>query len=289
MKPFSKIKTEEIRFSRPEDIPALKKMWKVCFEDMDEAIDAFFNGIHGQDSTLILLNQGEAAAMLTMIPARLHSPFGSYSGYYIYAVATLPAYRGKGYMRSLEQECSRITKERHKQFCLLVPATQPLFAMYAKLGYTCFSSASTTKLIVDDRTVMEEPAMKDCPFSEFYRMRTKYLSGFYQSVRFDKAYEQYAYTEYLRSGGLILQALGGYLCCYSSDSILQITESSLSKNQLESLLPLLLPHTTCTEAFLRTSGTEPFSMIKWLENEKTIPFLQKNSDWAKNYFGFALE
>lgn len=269
----------------PADIPALKKVWKICFDDTDEAIDSFFSHAFHQNTTLVLFEHEKPVSMLTLLPAIWKSSQRKSKGYYVYAVATLPEARGKGYMRTLEEGACRLAQQTKKEFCLLVPATHSLTAMYAKLGYKPFSSVDTIPLNSNSKN--QSCSLQSCGFDDFYALRTQYLSRFHQAVRFDKPYEHYAYQEYLRSGGWIFSLYNGYLCAYPSKKSLMITETSLSKSEIESALPDLFTYTSCVQATLRIPGKQVFSMIKWLNHPKSQIEIKENT--PRNYFGFALE
>jgi len=281
---FTRTETEVIRLSEKSDIPELKKIWKVCFGDSDKAIDSFFQGAYNENTTLILLHRDKVASMLSMLPTELNSPVGKARGFYVYAVATLPEYQGRGYMRMLERECCNFAKENGRQFCLLVPATPTLFSMYGKLGYSLFSSISTVKLTPKGH---KQTKIENCDFEIFYNLRTDHLKRFSQSVRFEEFYEKYAYNEYIKSGGKILFINEGYLCAYKKDKHLVITESSLDRVQVEYILTSLLCYFGCEKATMRVSGKDGFSMIKWLDSD--LLFSKFQSETSRNYFGFALE
>ena len=288
MMPFLKTEKESIRLASKGDIPALKNMWKTCFGDEEEAVHAFFAGAYRDNqTTLVYFTQEKPAAMLSMIPAVFNSPLGQCKGTYVYAVATLPAYRGKGYMRKLEQECCRLTHEAGKSFCLLVPAEAPLFEMYGKLGYGVFSSVQTVSIEQKASLPFKETLILPCDFETFYRLRHKYLGDFLSAVRFEKEYQLYAYHEYIRSGGYIFSVDKGYICAYAQEETLYITESSLGISQIEQVIPALLRHTAKQKIKIRQPGTEPFSMIKWLDTD--LAGVSLPSDTCNHYFGFALE
>lgn len=282
---FIRTETETIRLSERRDIPQLKKIWKVCFGDSDEAIDSFFKGAYNENTTLILLHKDTVVSMLSMLPVELNSPVGKTYGYYVYAVATLPEYQGRGYMKLLENECTKFATENGRQFCLLVPATDNLFYMYGKLGYKTFSSVSMVNLT--PKQPFSEVKIEKCEFDTFYKLRSEFLSGFSQAVRFELHYEKYAFNEYQKSGGEILFVDVGYICAYKKDKLLTITESSHSKDKLENILSSLLIFTGTESSKMRTQGKDGFSMIKWLEPDSL--FAKYKTETKSNFFGFALE
>ena len=77
------------RPARSEDIPQLKALWKLVFGDADELIDAFFALLWPDCRTAVVEENGTVVAAAYAV--RLENIR------YIYAVATHPEYRGRGY------------------------------------------------------------------------------------------------------------------------------------------------------------------------------------------------
>lgn len=120
-------------------------LWQKVFGDEEEYIRAFyrsfdtagniFYAVYGEDriritSDLTMID-GEVIGLVNRVPLRLCRNNKIYEGYYIYAGCVDPAYRGYGVYRDIMREA-----ERDTLFTVLIPANEPLFAMYRKLGYT---------------------------------------------------------------------------------------------------------------------------------------------------------
>ena len=81
------------RPSRKGDEAALKRLWQEVFGDEDAYIDAFFREIYRPGMASVIEENGEIAAAAYAVP------FGKYR--YIYAVATKPEFRGRGYGKAV--------------------------------------------------------------------------------------------------------------------------------------------------------------------------------------------
>ena len=81
------------RPSRKGDEKALKALWREVFGDTDEYIDAFFQNVYQPGMASVIEEDG------TVVAAAYAVPFGAVR--YIFAVATRPEYRGRGYGRSV--------------------------------------------------------------------------------------------------------------------------------------------------------------------------------------------
>ena len=81
------------RPSRKGDENALKALWREVFGDTDEYIDAFFQNVYQPGMASVIEEDG------TVVAAAYAVPFGAVR--YIFAVATRPKYRGRGYGRAV--------------------------------------------------------------------------------------------------------------------------------------------------------------------------------------------
>ncbi|MBQ4063458.1 MAG: GNAT family N-acetyltransferase [Bacteroidaceae bacterium] len=132
----------------------LRELWHSVFGDGYEYIDAFFAAYRCEDVVHTLSVGGMVVSALYALPFTLCSDEKSIAAAYIYAVATAPEYRGKGYMALLMKNVERLLAERGVRFIYLLPASGTLRAYYARLGYTdCSSRALERFYFVDSRPV----------------------------------------------------------------------------------------------------------------------------------------
>ena len=93
------------RLARNEDIPQLKALWKTVFCDGDEDIGYFFSTWFSPDLTAVVDVGGNPVSAAYILPVGelvlpyRHSgrPVGRYPAAMLYAIATLPEWRGRGY------------------------------------------------------------------------------------------------------------------------------------------------------------------------------------------------
>jgi len=113
------------------DIPKLRQLWKAAFGDTDEFLDIFFSVAFSPDRCRCI-REGDG------IPAALYwldMDLGGQKFAYIYAVATDPAYRGRGLCRHLMEDTAAVLTDRGYDGAILVPQEEGLRAMYRKMGY----------------------------------------------------------------------------------------------------------------------------------------------------------
>lgn len=126
----------------------LKNLWETVFGDTREVTDSFFENAFFADGCFYESADGKAVSALYLLPVTL----GDKKGFYLYAAATLPAYRGRGYMGALIKEALHYAKSV-ADFVYLCPAEDSLYDYYRRFGFsqTLYArfedTADCTKLI----------------------------------------------------------------------------------------------------------------------------------------------
>ena len=128
-------KLSDVRFPAENDIPALKELWHIAFGDDFDYINKFFSTAFQKENALVIYDGDTVVSALYLIEGHIFRASKRYKAYYVYAVATLPLYRGKGLMTALLSKADEIAKERGISYLFLVPANSRLYDMYEKLGY----------------------------------------------------------------------------------------------------------------------------------------------------------
>ncbi|MDR1962000.1 MAG: GNAT family N-acetyltransferase, partial [Gracilibacteraceae bacterium] len=124
-----------IRLSRRRDIPFLRRIYRKSFGDGQKSEDLLFGELYGEDNCYVLTRFGFPAAMAFVLPVSVRGEGKEWHGCYLYAVATHPGQRGKGFGSRLISRIHADAEARGLDFALLVPATPELFGFYARLGY----------------------------------------------------------------------------------------------------------------------------------------------------------
>ena len=126
----------KIQYAENRYRPTLSEMCKRCFPgDSDLFVALYFDDVYRNDETLILLENGELAASLQMIPYRIKIGKTIRDASYIFGTMTRPAYRRRGYMRNLLQAAEEEMKKKEIAIAFLVPQDEWLVETYKKYGY----------------------------------------------------------------------------------------------------------------------------------------------------------
>lgn len=140
-----------IRPSRPGDEPGLKALWRTVFGDPDSYIDAFFTDLYLPGRAVVAEEDDLIASAIYLLPAGTVSGGASASVpcSYSYALATLPAYRGRGLGGRVTRAAIAQSHAAGYAVNFICPASPPLFTYYEKLGYH-------TRLSIRERTILRE-------------------------------------------------------------------------------------------------------------------------------------
>ena len=162
----------------PDDLPALKALWRIGFGDGDDVIDAFHNTFLVPGSCIAAEADGRlVSAMYILMGQRLTTDRRqSLSAGYAYALATLPEYRGRGIGTAVYRACCDKILESADIACVL-PAGAPLYPLYEAAG--AFPVSYVREAHLSRAEVADAPSSLAARFSplEYARTRESFLSG----------------------------------------------------------------------------------------------------------------
>ncbi len=117
----------------PDEL-ACKDLWMKSFGDEEQFADSFIMRYYSRGRMLTAEAEGRTAAMLHLLPFR--TELGRTT--YIYAVATDPAFRGRGLASQLMREAMRLIADRGDDAAFLIPTP-------GKSGSGNFTDASASQ------------------------------------------------------------------------------------------------------------------------------------------------
>jgi GNAT superfamily N-acetyltransferase len=145
-----------IRFADWEMRSELAQIWEVCFEEPARPAKYFLNNYFRPQNCLIYQNNNKIAAVVYLLPAQIAVENKPVQAHYIFAAATLPQYRGHGYMAALMAAAALVGTNRGDQYSAVLPANSELYKLYQKSGYTTFFQISTQSVSLDKMCVLAE-------------------------------------------------------------------------------------------------------------------------------------
>jgi GNAT superfamily N-acetyltransferase len=223
------------RNPRPEDAPALKRLWREAFGDPAEYVDFFFSRCFTPERCLAVMQDGEAAAALYLVPYLL--PSGR-RGSYIYAGAAGNAFRRRGLYRAVMDEALRRADGRGEALCLMSePYLRPF---YRSLGFTGTLSCARLRLPADGAALPAD--FTELTAAEYAPMRRARFPGA-ATVLWQERELAYALDEARFCGGFALKircgALEGAVIGSAKDGVLSLSETTFTAQELQTLAPTL--------------------------------------------------
>ncbi len=156
-----------------QDRDAIKQLWQLSFED-DSADDTerFLQVFSLEENAFVLTWQERVQSMLFLLPTVIESGEERVTVGYIYAGATHPDARGKGFYRRLLGFAFEWAKQNGMAALLLRPATPTLEESYRRMGFT-------VPLYAAEYAVQATQCVKGTPLSaaEFAAKRRAILRG----------------------------------------------------------------------------------------------------------------
>ena len=125
----------ELHQAHLEELIPAEALWSQVFGD-DAAFQRDFYVLTDLSGPLVLTEDGQVQAMLALPEVTLTFPDRwNVKGGYVYALATRPEARGRGYAGLLLRYACEILRKRQADCILTVPAQPSLFSFFAKNGF----------------------------------------------------------------------------------------------------------------------------------------------------------
>ncbi len=117
----------------------LAVLWQTAFHDPERIPRYFLNNIFSPGRCLVCRTAGgKLTSAFYLLPARIFAGQKIFGAHYVFAAATFPEFRSRGYMTSLLTYAALTAPGRGECFSAVVPAGKPLFGYYRANGYSDF-------------------------------------------------------------------------------------------------------------------------------------------------------
>lgn len=280
----------EIRPSFPGEIPSIRSLWELAFGDTEAYIDCFFACDYDPESMLLLLEDGVLQTMLYLMPMTLRGPGLTVSAHYIYALATQPAARGRGFGRQLLNAARSRLRDLGDDCATVVPANPGLHKFFGAAGFDeCFS----TRLAEFPEALLPlaSPKGRITPVSpeDYNRLRSTLLDGSFSALYSDGLITFQAGLSRLSGGDLYQLELEGETGCaaaeYQDEDTVLLKELLIASRLLPQAVALAARRMPALRYHVRTpawnslagSYLQPFGMIQWYNRKKADTWARSES------------
>jgi GNAT superfamily N-acetyltransferase len=279
----------------------IAELRRICFDESEQYIEFYLANRFTPHNTLVYVEQGRAVASLTLLPATVTTPGRTFPAAYVYAVATLPAFRRRGIAGALLDYAA--TKVPALEALLLIPASEELADYYAKFGYRY--SVYRKEITADITDACNHPASRidvgPLYAADFLRLRAAAFNPSGYFIGWDAAALDYALMDCEMSHGFarLLRAGDdeGFFLAYPKYGWIVVEESSLTPQLLPWALYLIrkyfgddrrvvfyqAQHTPASALPAGKVETGPLAMLKCLTPDA------QPAPSAMPYFGLPLD
>lgn len=197
------------RSATDNDIPELRRLWKLCFDADRAFLDAFFGKGYKLAKTFILDSESGILSALSVFPIK----YVGYNGGYVYGVCTHPEHRGHRHAISLLKFTEEQLLDKELDYMILRPASPPLFDYYRKQGYSTTLYRTTKKVTLP--LIAPETAMEPLSVHTMLAVRANQCSD---GLLFEWSPEMceylLSYIEYCKGKACRINYNEGYVICY---------------------------------------------------------------------------
>lgn len=290
----------ELRASRPGEVPRLKELWSLAFGDSPDYIDYFFDHLYTPERMVLLAEDGVPMTMLALLPMTFVDKEGSPARMaYIYALATDPTARLKGYGRQLLNYADHYAREKGYHCISTVPAEPSLHRFFGTVGFQeCFSTRKVEFMRQYLPKNTGEATVFPADPAEYNTLRCQLLRGIPHLATGDELVAYQKGLSRMEGADTYLIGVGEIRGCaaaeYLNEDTVLVKELIVAPQALEAAaaalaktLPAIRYHfrTPAPWAGLPGSYIQPFAMVKWYDLAKRDAF---GTD-ANCYMGLAFD
>jgi len=124
-----------ITFANKQTRIAVRRMWKICFNDSEAFMDLYFSEKYKDENTLVYIEDNQVVASLQILPYSFTFYGENIPISYISGACTLPEFRNRGLMEKLLIASFEVMKQRNIPLSIVIPANENLYKYYEKFGY----------------------------------------------------------------------------------------------------------------------------------------------------------
>ncbi len=219
-------------------------IWQQSFGDSEEYIRMFLDANSSRIKIPAYELQGKLISVAYLLPVAYCDGKGLKSScYYLYAAATLPQYRGKGYFAEL----LRYVQDNLSEPVILVPGEESLAEYYAKQNFYIWQNKhfyENTKSDFTEENLVLAADVSDISVKEYYKKREEILTS-QPHMEWSLEFLEYIVRENMFCGG-------NQICMKIRDKEYIMMYRTIDEGVLD--VQEILPHKNLQEAIQQLSG-----------------------------------
>lgn len=264
-------KESHVTFADKRDFDDIRKLWGICFGDDEDYINFYLEHRFDEENMMVIREDGKIVSMASFLSASVRQGEEWISVKYVYAVATLPQYRKKGYA----SEIIRFASEAYGEPLVLQPAGEELRKYYSELGFVEFSEKNCWEISDDAVSLPDVDVFRAAVIDEISSKEYKELRDFHFDrdgyLCWDEQAVEYALAENRLCGGRAVKinikndvecevlpdtvTISDNIMLYRTENnVLRIVESTLKGEEMEKAVRLLLKENQCKKAVYNNEG-----------------------------------
>ena len=246
LKKYVAVDSKVVYANPKNDAAQVTALWTEAFGDLAEEVQFYIENRMADQNMLVIREEGKIVSMASFLPAEYRIGGAYVKAYYVYAVATLQAYRNRGYAAQILS----FARNWYQTPLILAPAEQSLEAYYSKLGYVrAFREAYHIERAPEDTLMAMEFAtenwrMEPVDAETYVKIRDEKLAadGY---VRWDAEAVAYAMAQNERYGGKTVMVVNeneageperDVLMYQEADGRVQVIETTFAGERLANVL-----------------------------------------------------
>ncbi len=229
----------ELRLSKINDLPEIKKIFQVSFNETDESTNFFFDNKFNLDNCIVCIVDEKVVSSLNIFDCKIQGNTENKKCVYIYGAATHPAYRNNGYMSKLIDFSNNFAFMRGYQYSILLPENENLYKYYSRLGYFKFFKIKNVEFNnFELKEYINQKFTTDMKMSynNMYNLRLNAFKNNIGSIIWNKEHIRYACEMTKNYKGNVIFDRQGYAICYPLGGTLLVTELISNQNDIKNLI-----------------------------------------------------
>lgn len=264
LKKYSAVESHVV-FANETEEEQILRIWEECFGDSKDYIQMYLKKRFETENMMVIHEDGKIVSMASFLPVQVTINGKQESARYVYAVATLPMYRKRGYASEIIKHAAG----KYQEPLILQPADDAMEAYYGNLGFIsafepspCWIYEGSAKWEKKSVTQMSEVNIDEWNIEainagEYKKIRDSHFTG-EGYVEWDEAAIQYAMEENAFFGGEAVKLMNGekeelLMYCIERNKLC-IVETTMEEEELRKLLPEMMKNMGVSKAYASNAG-----------------------------------